>query len=761
MFAPSPSDAQSLRKVGRFSWGLALAWVLVAAASYAWSWNWIHRDVQELARTEARVSGEKDFVIREWSMQRGSVYVPPSASTPPNPYLSVPNRDVTTTTGLRLTLMNPEYILRQVHELGGQAHAIPDHLTSLDPLRPENAPDEWERSALKTLEAGAPEASGVVVQDGQRVMRIMRPLLVESRCIGCHGSEHYKVGDIRGGLSLAVPLAPFEQVMNSQLRWIGATHVLLCGLGLLGIRYGRKQLRAHLMTEAATKARLSAIIEMEPECVKVLGPDGMLVHMNRAGLNIIDAESFDQVAGKSMALLVDEPYRQAFRDLFKTVMNGGSGTLLFSVTGLKGRHVWLETHAVPFRDERGAITGLLGVTRDVTERARLEEQLRQSQKIEAIGQLAGGIAHDFNNILSAMTMRLELLEDRADIDEDTRETAFDLKGDVARAANLTRQLLMFGRRSLLQVRPLNLNDVVANFLKLLGRLIGEHIHIHFHGPSMLPAVDADAGMLEQVLMNLSLNARDAMPGGGNLTLSTDVVDVADQDVPAAPARRSGRFVTLSVSDSGTGMTDDTKARLFEPFFTTKQAGRGTGLGLATTYGIVRQHGGWIEVESRVGEGSRFTVFLPASRARSADSTTAAAPNGRPAPNRGSGETILVVEDEPEVRHMLTEFLSRQGYRVLDASNGPQALEIWATEGAGIALVLTDMVMPGGVTGLELVGRLRADRPDIKIIITSGYTQELVPAAQLSEQGLEFLQKPWKPSALAATIREMLSGTQAG
>jgi PAS domain S-box-containing protein len=384
-------------------------------------------------------------------------------------------------------------------------------------------------------------------------------------------------------------------------------------------------------------------------------------------------------------------------------------------------------------------------------RKRLETQLRQAQKMEAIGQLAGGVAHDFNNILAATMLNLELLQTDTTLSAATRETLKELMVQAERAAGLTRQLLLFGRRSVMQVRALDVNEVIENLLKMLRRLIGEHINLDWRGKSQLPHVMADAGMLEQVVMNLVVNARDAMPKGGQLTLTTEALELQAEQIPANSTASPGRFVCLSVSDSGCGMDETVLKRIFEPFFTTKEPGKGTGLGLATVYGIVSQHRGCIVVESQAGQGSTFRVFLPV-----ADKPISGGPSGQKRRvARGGSETILLVEDDVAVRTTTRAILRSWGYNVLEAENGVEALDVWRSRQQGVDLLLTDMVMPAGVSGLELAERLRAAKPELKVIISSGYSSELVRQGAAALEGIRYAPKPCPPAELAAAIRQCL------
>ncbi|MBM3855972.1 MAG: response regulator, partial [Verrucomicrobia bacterium] len=327
----------------------------------------------------------------------------------------------------------------------------------------------------------------------------------------------------------------------------------------------------------------------------------------------------------------------------------------------------------------------------------------------------------------------------------------EVRKSAQRAADLTRQLLMFSRRSVLKIEVIDLNELVANLIKMLGRLLEERIALAFERGAVLPAIEADTGMMEQVLVNLVVNARDALPQGGRIAIATATHEGDSNRAPADVAGNARKqFVCLSVSDTGCGMDAATRERVFEPFFTTKAAGMGTGLGLATVYGIVAQHGGWVEVESKVGAGTTFRVYFPASQKRAQIQR----PEKEPRVLKGSG-TLLVVEDDPSVRRMLVLSLRTLGYRIFDASNGPAALDVWHQHGPEIELLLTDMVMPEGMTGLELAEQLRRERPSLPVIIASGYSSEMSQLGKPTIEGIDYLAKPFDVSVLGVTVRRSL------
>ena len=380
----------------------------------------------------------------------------------------------------------------------------------------------------------------------------------------------------------------------------------------------------------------------------------------------------------------------------------------------------------------------------------IEAQWRQAQKMETIGQLAGGVAHDFNNILSAILMHLGLLQQNSWLTPDARESLKEVEREALRAASLTRQLLLFGRRQEARIEPLDINMLINDLLKMLRRLLGENVEVMFQGYSGAIWARADAGMMGQVVMNLCINARDAMPKGGRITLATTMVEIEVQRAKPHPDSRPGRFVCLSVTDTGCGMDETVMGRIFEPFFTTKGVDKGTGLGLATVYGIVKRHEGWVEVESKLGRGSSFRVYLPAT-----SSLGAFAMAGDMEEVKGGCETILVVEDELFLRQLTALYLRRLGYAVLEAGNGWEALKLWEQYHQEIALLFTDMLMPGNMTGLDLAMRLRQEKVSLKVISSSGYSAELAESPLTTGQEITHLPKPYSPTALATIVRRCL------
>jgi two-component system cell cycle sensor histidine kinase/response regulator CckA len=409
--------------------------------------------------------------------------------------------------------------------------------------------------------------------------------------------------------------------------------------------------------------------------------------------------------------------------------------------------VLLDIAVSPLHGTDDASLGLIITGRDVTEQNQLEEQLRQSHKLEAVGRLAGGIAHDFNNLLTVILGNLELIRHGSAGDEE-KELLASTERAAKQAADLTKQMLGFARRQPLRTATLDLNSIVQEAVGMLRRTIDPRISIQLHTAADLRPVAVDPVQIQQVLMNLCLNARDAMPEGGTLTVET-----ADSEISRQPGTEAdspaGGFVRVSVTDSGVGMTEEVRAKIFEPFFTTKDVGQGTGLGLAVVYGVAQAHGGWVECTSSPGLGSRFDVYLPRGIASDEQVVETSAPTK--APVRGRGETVLLADDEPLVRDLARNALERHGYRVFVAADGAEAVELFQRENGSVALVILDASMPQ-MSGQQACAAIRKGRPQTKVLFASGHPMNEIPP---NDPTTGFLHKPYTPSTLAAAVRGML------
>jgi two-component system, cell cycle sensor histidine kinase and response regulator CckA len=489
----------------------------------------------------------------------------------------------------------------------------------------------------------------------------------------------------------------------------------------------------------------------------------LLYELKRAGFDPewhrvdTEAEYLVRLQGKPEVILCDHSMPQFDgTTAFRLLKESGLDVPFISVSGTMGEEFAVEAMRNGVTDYLlksnlrrlgAAVSRALEQARGRVERRRLEEQMRQAQKMEAVGQLAGGVAHDFNNILTVIQGYATLLEQGGmQNDEAAREISFA----VDRAAGLSRQLLSLTRKQAMQRRLVDMNVVVAEMTKLLRRSIGEHIQLVVEAGENLPAIYADPGMIEQILLNLALNARDAMGKGGRLTIATSPSMMKTGEAGTPSENDSCPAVRLRVSDTGHGMSPTVRERVFEPFFTTKALNQGTGLGLTTVQDIVKQHSGIIRLHSSVGYGTTFEIEIPASKAE-------AAPASKPravTPVAGGRETILVVDDEPTLRQMIRMALKHFGYDVLDASSGQQAIELFEQAGRPVDLLLTDVVMPDGMSGQDLAEKMSARLPKLRVIYTSGYRVDLVKGLE-GQEGMVFLQKPFSMQKLGAVVRESL------
>ncbi|MGA2244642.1 MAG: PAS domain S-box protein [Verrucomicrobiota bacterium] len=535
--------------------------------------------------------------------------------------------------------------------------------------------------------------------------------------------------------------------------------VLLLALAWIGLL--RKEVRDHTAKLRAeieerkhaeqSRARLATAVEQSAEAIVVTDAQAVIQYVNPA-FERVTGYTRAESAGQNPRLLKSGRHGpELYKSMWARLTEGKAWSGQLTNRRKNGSLYDSECSITPVHGQEGKIINFVAVSRDVTYQRSIEEQLRQSQKLEAIGTLAGGVAHDFNNILSSLLMQTDVIGMIDPLPAEVREGLQQIAADTRRAADLTRQLLLFSRRQVMQPRLLNLNDLVINLAKMLQRIIREDVHLHLHLHTTALLTRGDPGMLEQVLMNLAVNARDAMPGGGELQVATTETMVDEDAAQLNPDASPGRYVGFSVGDTGSGIPPEVLPKIFEPFFTTKGVGKGTGLGLATVFGIVKQHQGWVKVDNRPGEGVTFQIFLPASMVTEMEPAQAVA---KPKP-RGGSETILLVEDEEAVRKSTRKLLERYGYQVLEAPNGIEALKCWEENDKAVSLLLTDLVMPAGVSGQELARQLVARQPELKVIYASGYSVDIAGRDFQLRQGEAFVQKPCPTVQLMETVRKCL------
>jgi PAS domain S-box-containing protein len=507
--------------------------------------------------------------------------------------------------------------------------------------------------------------------------------------------------------------------------------------------------RAEALLRAAEE-RYRSIIQNAVYGIYLSSPEGKFIEVNPALVRMLGYDSAQELMAVDIVndIYVDKDERARLVNHHRDSK---------SLDGIEvrwkrkdGRVIDVRLSGAFLRDESGQNKGVEVIVEDITERKLLEEQLRQSQKMEAIGRLAGGVAHDFNNLLTAINGYAEVVLMQLTQNNLLYKDIEEIRKAGQRAASLTNQLLAFSRRQIIQPRVLNINSVINDSLKMLRRLIGEDIELLTSLSPEAKRIKADPGQIEQVIMNLAINARDAMPQGGRLTIETRNVYLDEGFARKHSGARLGRYVMLAISDTGCGMNQETRLRVFEPFFTTKDVGKGTGLGLSTVYGIVKQSGGHIQVESQVGAGAVFRIYLPMVDQEAEEQSSKPAASS----NLTGSETILIVEDEESVRKLARIILTVQGYTVIEAASGPEALEM--VRKSPVDLLITDVVMPQ-MSGRELAERFSREHPTMKVLYISGYLDEVMGHHGVIDTGLPLLTKPFSPEALTEKVRVVLDG----
>ncbi|HBG06254.1 MAG: hypothetical protein A2075_03600 [Geobacteraceae bacterium GWC2_58_44] len=739
-----------VRRLRNYSLWLAVAWSILIAASFVLGYRQQKEEALAISLAEARAALAKDLLYRSWAEEYGGIYAPVTENNQPNPYLSdLPERDIITRSGKRLTLINPSTMIRQVFEMAqSQPEVGQGHISYVGATRPENAPDLWEARALQSFRSGAKEVSEIQVINGQPYMRLMRPMIKRDPCIECHHEAQVVRSAVRGGISVSVPIAQVQKAMRSTIRGSAIGHGLFWILGLTGIGVGATNLMRKAAEIEQSELRFRSTFEQAPIGIAHMAPDGRLILVNRRFCSIVGCPT-DLMLQRTIQEITHPDDLIAFQEHVRLLLEGKIPVYTAEQRYRRpdGSSVWTILTLSLVESAKGIPAYLIGVVEDITERQKLEEQLHQSQKMESIGALAGGVAHDFNNILTVIIGNAALMQMNITRDSPLMTYLQQMLDASERAAGLTRGLLAFSRKHAITLVPVDLNSVVQNIKKLLLMVIGEgHELIITPSPQKLTVL-ADVGQLEQVLMNLAVNAHDAVPEGGRITISTGA-ETLDAEVASAAGVMPGSYAAIVFSDNGSGIPKEHLERIFEPFFTTKSQGKGTGLGLSIVYGIVKQHNGHIKVYSEVGYGTTFRIYLPLTHEPqiNAEDTAPLFPRGT--------ETILVAEDDDNVRRIVVDILEAYGYKTIVAVAGDDAVAKFQEHKDTISLAFLDAIMPRK-NGWQVYEEIQRIRPGAKVLFTSGYTDEIIRKQNIMAERAQILTKPVSPSLLLTKLREVL------
>lgn len=807
------ADCPQALRIRKYAWFYTAAWTLLLIASAVLTVNSHKEAVTKLALAEARSAVSRDILYRHWGSSHGGVYAPVTEKNPPNPNLShLPERDIITPSGRILTLINPAYMTRQVYDLAKESDTFvgTGHLTSLNPIRPENAPDPWEINALNSFEKGVKEVSEIVIINDQPFMRLMRSFVTEKTCLKCHSAQGYKLGDVRGGLSVTIPAQPLIDATRKQVFGSMITHGFIWLLGLciniLGARQltrnvlSQKQIETELQKQALklkneiaerqraqeslqesedklqeqnyelqtteemlrvqlgdyevsqmllkeSNSNLQAIFEVSPLPMFITSYDSGIVREVNRTFSTAFGYKRNEVIGKTTIDLgiwsdISERHHYIRTIIDQQEVSGFPAEIRNNLGEV--RNIRMYSTTIEYKKE----PCLLIVFMDVTDQKRTEDELRQSQKMEVVGQLAGGVAHDFNNMLTAIIGSAEMMEKYVTDNPAQAKLLRTIQEAAGRSADLTGQLLSFSRKGNKITVHIWINKMIQSIVGMLERTIDKNVRLEKRLTATHDLIIGDSTQLQNALLNLGINARDAMPDGGIITYSTSTVFLdANYCESHESDLQTGNYIEITVSDTGSGIKKEIIEHIFEPFFTTKEIGKGTGLGLAAVYGTIKEHQGSIKVYSEPGIGTSFKLYLPLV----AEQKSTEIPQKSSPKSRGG---ILLVDDESLIREMGRELLKDRGYHVFLAEDGQQAIDLYKREREHISLVIMDVVMPV-MSGKEALNLLTVSYPNIKVLISSGFNQNDTKDSFLAMGAIGFIQKPYRTQELFKAVDDAM------
>jgi signal transduction histidine kinase/CheY-like chemotaxis protein len=775
--------------IGRLMLASMLVWSLLVGISLSWNMVQLKNQAIYLATEEARANWNKDQAFRRWATRHGGLYVKPDARTPPSPFLAhLPKRDIVTTDGTKLTLMNPAYMMRQMTEEFEDMYGIKGSITGQILLNPINKADPWELQALKRFDLGEKEIVEVDNIAGAPFLRLMRPMIMREGCVKCHGHLGFKVGDIRGGVSVSIPLSSYIASTTKTIWVVAITHAGVWLLGLLGIIYAvqrsKRFEKERLIHEQAIKDIATGVSTATGESfyqhlvlhvASIFKADYVFIGLlNKNNPGLVNTQAVcaqGKITDNIEYLLKDTPC--------SNVINQQACAYPANVQKLFPKDKMLKQMNAEgyigksLRNSRGEALGLLAVLNNKplkrteqmselleifssrasaeSERLLAEQALRRSQKMDAIGQLSGGIAHDFNNKLGIILGYLDFIKENVENDKQASKWVETATNATLHCTDLTRQLLSFSRTQGNEKNIVDINEVMGELKTMFARSITPAIEIEYFLSEKLWLTDIHPGEFQDAVLNLVINSRDSMPKGGKIIIETSNIYL-DADFAALNVNaQAGNYIQLMLSDNGCGMDKVAQERIFEPFFTTKPKGKGTGLGMSMVYGFVKRYGGFIKVYSEINEGTTIRMYLPRSSSSACPTLTEykteIAPRGK--------ETILIVDDEVDLLYLADKYLTSLGYKTYLAENASQAL-LLLEKHEEIECLFSDVVMPGGINGYDLAQQATEKKPQLKVLLTSGFTSKTISKSGEARFAAQLLSKPYRKIGLAKRIRLVLN-----
>ncbi len=693
---------------GIVRWGVVvfIVWTLGIGASSLYTIHYIKRFSLNSAKLTGKSLIEETILFRSWNAKNGGVYAPVSPTTPPNPYLKVPERNITTPSGKALTKVNPAYMTRQVFELQKKRLGVQGHITSLKPLNPHNAPDQWEKKALHLFEKGVKEYAEEVSFRGKPAMRIMLPLTTEKVCLKCHTKQGYKLGDIRGGISVYVPLNSYLTLARQEIARTAMVDLFLWLIGVLFIALGTSRAYAEARRVTRSEQRFRSIFENSPEPIFLFDGE-RITDCNQAMVETLGAKDKEELLRHPAEISPEHqpdglPSFKKFNSFAGDVLLHGNARFKWLFHRPDGEEVWVDASASKVPREGNKGHEMLVSCRDVTKETLLQDRILQLRKLQALGELAAGIAHDFNNTLAVVIGNITLARDFG-VSQKADEMLKNAEQAVLKAANLTRKLITFSPGG----RPVSQTVSVRELLGESAKAMKEKapsIKFKVETDPNLWSIKGDPHQLFNTFSSILENAVESMPEGGVVRVKAENATVS-QEESRTGVLPEGRYVKVTIEDQGCGIPVATQDQIFDPFFTTKELGRGLGLSIA--YSVIQRHGGEIEVRSRKGEGTAFVIYLPVEEDA--------------ARRLGTKGKVLVMEDDPYQRELFTALLSNLGYSVVAVENGERAVEEFVKaqeDNAPFNVVILDLLVPEGMDGKATGKAILEQDPNAKVIITS-------------------------------------------